>query len=143
MRVSELMSRNVRIANPEQTLQEAAQMMAEIDCGYLPVAANDRLVGMITDRDIAIRGVAQGYGPDTLVERVMTHDVKYCFDDDDVDHVASNMGNVQLRRMPVLNHEKRLVGVLSLGDIALEHHSAHAAETALSGISRHNPQLPH
>lgn len=143
MQVSELMSRNVRITNPEQTLQQAAQMMAEIDCGFLPVAADDRMVGMITDRDIAVRGVGQGFGPDTPVERVMTHDVKYCYEDDDIDQVASNMGDVQLRRMPVLNRDKRLVGILSLGDIAIDHHAAHAAETALSGISRHNPQLPH
>jgi len=143
MQVSELMSRNVRIANPEQSLREAAQMMAEIDCGFLPVGANDRLVGMITDRDIAVRGIARGLGPDTPVEEVMTHDVKYCFEDEDIDEIASKMGDDQIRRLPVINRDKRLVGVLSLGDIALENHAAHAAETALSGISRHNPQLPH
>lgn len=80
MRVSELMTRDVRIANPNETIQEAARMMAEIDAGAIPVGDNDRLVGMLTDRDIAVRAVAEGRGPDTKVGDVMTNDVKYCFE---------------------------------------------------------------
>lgn len=121
MRVSEAMSRDVRICDPSHTIRDCARVMAEIDAGALPVGENDRLVGMITDRDIAIRAVAQGKGPDTPVREVMsTEKVLYCFDDEDLEHVAENMGEEQVRRLPVVNREKRLVGIVSLGDIALK-----------------------
>lgn len=134
MRVSELMSRDVRTVNPEQTIGDAAQAMAEIDSGALPVGEDDRLVGMITDRDIAIRGVAKGCGPDTKIRDVMSDDVKYCFEDEDVGHVVKNMGQIQVRRLPVMNRDKRLVGILSLGDIASEANNKHVAE-AVRGVS--------
>ena len=108
-------------------------MMGEIDAGVLPVGENDRLVGMITDRDIAIRAVAEGMGPQTKVREVMSREVKYCFEDEDLDDVTDNMGELQLRRLPVLNREKRLVGIVSLGDVAVGH-AADASE-ALQGIS--------
>src|ERR687884_1390232 len=92
MRVSEAMTRDVRIASPNQSIREAARIMAEIDAGVLPVGENDRLVGMITDRDIAIRAVAEGKGPDTPVRDVMsTEQVLYCYEDEELDHVAKNM----------------------------------------------------
>jgi CBS domain-containing protein len=91
---------------------------------------------MITDRDIAVRAVAAGKGPDTPVRDVMTHDVKYCFEDEDLDHVAKNMAEQRLRRLPVMSRDKRLVGILSVGDIALTQGN-NAAGEALSGISRH------
>src|SRR5215470_11240517 len=116
MNVSQLMTRDVEIVSPGQTLEHAAKIMAALDAGVLPVGENDRLVGMITDRDIAIRGVAQGKGPDAKIANVMSHEVKYCFEDDPVDEVIRNMGDIQVRRLPVLNSEKRLVGILSLGD---------------------------
>lgn len=141
MKVSEAMSRDVRITDPDQSIREAARTMAEIDCGFLPVGENDRLVGMITDRDIAIRAVAQGLGPDTPVREVMTPEVKYCFDDEDIEHVAENMGDLQVRRLPVLSRDKRLVGVISLGDIAGEGDFDIEATEALAGISR--PGGPH
>ena len=134
MRVSEAMSREVRIASPDQSIAEAAQIMAEIDAGSLPVGEEDRLVGMITDRDIAIRGVAKNCEPDTKVREVMTPDVKYCFEDEDIAHVARNMGSVQVRRLPVLNRQKRLVGIVSLGDVATETQPRHAGE-ALKKVS--------
>ena len=118
MKVSKAMTKDVKIGSPSQTIREAAQAMAELDVGSLPVGDNDRLVGMITDRDIAVRAVAQGKGPDTSVREVMSTDVKYCFDDDDLEEVAENMGDIKVRRLPVLNREKRLVGIVSLGDIA-------------------------
>jgi CBS domain-containing protein len=120
MKVSETMTRDVRIADPGQSIREAAQVMLEIDAGALPVGENDRLVGMLTDRDIAVRAVAQGKGPDTRVGDVMTPDVRYCFDDEDTADVARNMGDQQIRRIPVINRDKRLVGILSLGDLAVE-----------------------
>ncbi len=122
------------MARPEQTIQDAARAMAGIDAGALPVADGDRLIGMITDRDIAIRAIAAGKGPQTKVKEVMTSDVKYCVEDQDVEEVARNMGDIQVRRLPVVNRDKRLVGILSLGDIAFT--ADGKASEALSGISR-------
>ena len=135
MKVSEAMTRDVRVANPDQSIREAARTMAEIDTGVLPVGESDRLVGMITDRDIAIRAVAEGKGPDTPVREVMTQDVKYCFEDEDTDHVARNMADQQVRRLPVVNRDKRLVGILSLGDLAVMQGAGPAGE-ALTGVSQ-------
>jgi CBS domain-containing protein len=135
MRVSDAMTRDVRIANPGQSIREAARLMAEIDAGAMPVSDGDRLVGMITDRDIAIRAVAAGKGPDTPVRDIMSQDVKYCFDDEELDHVAKNMADIQVRRLPVVNRDKRLVGIVSLGDVALTE-GERAAGKAVTGISR-------
>jgi Mg/Co/Ni transporter MgtE len=107
-----------RHPSPDQTIQQAAEMMAEIDAGALPVGENDRLVGMITDRDIAIRAVAKGLGASTKVRDVMTREIHYCFEDQDVEEVAEKMSDLQVRRLPLLNREKRLVGIVALGDIA-------------------------
>ena len=134
MRVSEAMTRDVRVANPDQTIREAAQMMAELDAGALPVGEQDRLVGMITDRDIAVRAVAHGKSPDTRIRDVMTDDVKYCFDDDDVEDVARNMADIQVRRLPVVNRDKRLVGIVAIADIAAKEEPEVVGE-AVSGIS--------
>ena len=134
MQISEAMSSDVRIASPDQSIREAAQMMGEIDAGVLPVGENDRLVGMITDRDIAIRAVAAGKAPDTKIRDIMSKEVLYCYEDDDVDDVAQDMADAKLRRMPVLNRAKRLVGIVSLGDIAMVDGPANAGE-ALCGIS--------
>ena len=119
MNIAEVMTRDVRIASPQQSIHEAAQIMADIDAGVLPVGENDRLTGMITDRDITIRAVAAGKGPNTPVSEVMTQDLKYCFEDDELAEVAENMAKLQVRRLPVLNRDKRLVGIVSLGDIAV------------------------
>lgn len=134
MRISEAMTRDPKIASPDQTIQEVAGIMLDIDAGVMPVGENDRLVGMITDRDIAVRAIAQGKGPQTPVREVMTEDVKYCCEDEDLDEVARNMADQQVRRLPVLNRDKRLVGILSLGDMAVTQDSRTAGET-LSGIS--------
>jgi CBS domain-containing protein len=123
------MTRDVRIANPGQSIRDVAKIMAEIDAGALPVGENDRLVGMITDRDIAIRAVAEGKGPDTPVRDVMSAEVKYCYEDEDLEHVAENMGDLQVRRLPVVNREKRLVGIVALGDIARREDEQTTGET--------------
>ena len=136
MKVAQAMSRDVRVANPNQSIREVAGTMAEIDAGVIPVGEDDRLVGMITDRDIAVRAVAAGKGPDTPVRDVMTHDVKYCFEDEDLNHVAKNMAEQRVRRLPVVNRDKRLVGILSIGDVALKQGKKAAGE-AISGISQH------
>ena len=140
MKVSEVMSRKVEIASPDDSIQRAAQMMARIDAGILPVGEGDRLVGMVTDRDIAIRGVGAGRSPtETPVNEVMTREVKYCFEDDDVTDVAANMAQLQIRRLPVLNREKRMTGIISLGDIARDHEPGEAG-SALQHISRKGGQ---
>jgi CBS domain-containing protein len=134
MRVSEAMSDNVKIVNPGQSIREAARLMAELDCGCLPVGEEGRLVGMITDRDIAVRAVAQGMSSKTPIRDVMSPEVKYCFEDAQLDEVAQNMADIKVRRLPVLDQKKRLVGILSLADLALTEDAACAA-SALSGIS--------
>ena len=118
MKVSEVMTRDVQLVSPQQSICDAAKMMAECDAGALPVGDGDRLVGVVTDRDIAIRAVGENRGPDTPVGEVMTKQVLYCFDDESVEHVAENMGEQQVRRLPVLNRDKRLVGIVSIGDLS-------------------------
>ena len=135
MRVSEAMTHQVCVAHPRQSIRDAARVMAEIDAGVLPVGEDGRLVGMITDRDIAVRAVAQGKGPYTAVRDVMTVDVKYCYEDEDVGHVARNMGDIRVRRLPVVDREKRLVGIIALGDLAVAGEAA-PATVAITGISQ-------
>jgi len=120
MKVSKCMTRDVELVSPTQTIRDAAQMMAELDAGALPVQQDDRLVGMITDRDIAVRAVAQGKSPETPVRDVMSPEVLYCFDDQEIEDVSRNMGEVKVRRLPVVNRDKRLVGIISIGDLALK-----------------------
>ena len=117
-KIKDVMTRNVHLANPNQTIREAAGEMAKADIGSLPVGENDRLVGMITDRDIALRAVAKGRDAKTLVREVMTDEIQYCFEDDDVTGVAENMADLGVRRLPVLNHDKRLVGIVALSNVA-------------------------
>ncbi len=118
MKISEIMTRDVCLARPDHSVEEVARMMLAIDAGCLPVGEDDRLVGTVTDRDIAVRAVGQGKGPKTPVSEVMSSDVKFCFDDEDSAHVAQNMGELQVRRLPVLDRDRRLVGIVSLADIA-------------------------
>jgi CBS domain-containing protein len=129
------MSRDVQVASPGQSIRDVAKMMDQIDAGAMPVGENDRLVGMITDRDIAIRAVALGKGPDTPVREVMSKDVKYCYEDEDLEHVAQNMGELQVRRLPVVNRDKRLVGIVSLGDIAQREDAKTTGKTT-AGVSK-------
>jgi CBS domain-containing protein len=135
MRVSECMTRGVWVVEPGDTIEQAAQAMAEIDAGILPVGENDRLVGIVTDRDIAIRGIGQGRSANTSVREVMSPEVRYCFIDDDADKVLENMAEIQVRRLPVLDRDKRLVGIVSITDLAGNGEAAHAGE-ALGEIAR-------
>jgi len=129
------MTREVRVATPGQSIRDVAKIMAEIDAGAMPVGENDKLVGMVTDRDIAIRGVALGKGPDTPVREVMsTEQVLYCYEDDELDKVAKNMGDEKVRRLPVVNKEKRLVGIVSIGNIAQR--EAKAVNKAVKGVTK-------
>jgi CBS domain-containing protein len=135
MKVSDAMTSDVQLCTPQDTLKDAAEAMMALNVGLLPVTDGDRLVGMISDRDIAIRGVAMGLGPDSPVAQAMTEDVKYCFEDQDIDEVIRNMGEIQVRRLPVVNRDKRLVGIVALGDIARAKAGDGTAE-ALSQISQ-------
>lgn len=136
MYVSDCMTRDVSVVGPDDTIQHAAKIMGQIDAGVLPVAESGRLVGMITDRDIAIRAVGEGKIPaQCRVGDVMTTEVRYVFEDDPIEDAADNMSELQLRRLPVVSREKNLVGILSLGDMAQEDEPRQAGET-LQGITR-------
>ncbi len=140
MKVADVMSRSVELADPNQTICDIATAMARKNLGYFPVGEKGRLVGAITDRDIVTRCVAAGKDGTARVRDVMTKDVKYCFDDEDLDHVVANMGQNKLRRMPVVDRDKRLVGVVALADAAQDFSIADAG-AALSKVA--SPGGPH
>jgi len=133
--IREVMTRDVRVIGPNQTIREAATAMADGDIGSLPVGENDRLVGMITDRDIAIRAVAEGRDPTTAVREVMTDRLQYCFADENVQEIARNMAELGVRRLPVVDRDKRLVGIVALSNIATcsDHRSK---QTLLDGVAQ-------
>src|SRR6266567_6419755 len=136
-KVRDVMSRKVLVASPDDTVEKAATLMAQVNCGALPVGENDRLVGMVTDRDITLRAVAKGNPPDhCTVREVMSPDIKYVFEDEATEAAAESMSKLQVRRLPVLNRQKRLVGIVSLGDLALK--SNGPAASALKEISKPN-----
>ena len=134
MKISEVMTSDVETITPDQTAREAASFMLRAEAGSIPVCEGDRVIGMITDRDIAIRGVAEGRGPDTAVRELMTDDIICAHEDEEVKDVALRMSHEQLRRMPVVDADEKIVGIVSLGDLARETDSA-TAEKALEGVS--------
>jgi CBS domain-containing protein len=136
-KLSEIMSRDVKVISPEATIREAAQRMREGDFGLLPVGENDRLIGAISDRDIAIRAVADDQGPATKVRNVMSEGVFWAYEDDSVEKAAHLMSERQVRRLPVVNRDKRLVGIVSLGDFAVECSDLEPATEALTEVSKH------
>ena len=137
MKVREVMSKDVVVASPDDTIEKAATLMAKADCGSLPVGENDRLVGMVTDRDITLRAVAKGQAPDHCkVRDVMSSGIKYVLDDQTTNAAAKSMSDQQIHRLPVLNRQKRLVGIVSLGDLAWR--QSDTAAKALHGISKPN-----
>ena len=133
MKVSEVMTRDVQTIQPDQPVQQAASFMLSTDAGSIPVTEGDRLIGMITDRDIAVRGVAQGHGPDTPVRELMSNDIICARIDDDCDEVANKMSEAQVRRLPVIDAQEKLCGIVSLGDLARET-DPDTAEQALEGV---------
>jgi CBS domain-containing protein len=135
MKVSEVMTRDVQTIRPDQPVQQAASFMLSADAGSIPVTDGERLIGMITDRDIAVRGVAEGKGPDCTVRDLMSSDVICARDTDDVLAVAQRMSDAQVRRLPVVDADERIVGMVSLGDLSREAQS-NAAATALEGVSQ-------
>jgi len=139
MKVSEVMTRDVQTVRPDQPVKDAASFMLSADAGSIPVVDGERLIGMITDRDIAVRGVAKGYGPDTPVRELMTDEIICVRDDDDVDDIASKMSEAQVRRLPVIDDQERLCGIVSLGDLTQKGDSDQA-EQALEGVSQRGGQ---
>jgi CBS domain-containing protein len=135
MKISEVMTRDVQTVRPDQSAQEAARFMLKAEAGSIPVTDGDRLIGMITDRDIAVRGVAKGYGPDTPIRELMTDDVICARLDDSIEDVASRMSEAQVRRLPVIDQDEKLCGIVSLGDLSREADSNCASE-ALEGVSQ-------
>ncbi|SCX66640.1 CBS domain-containing protein [Pseudomonas sp. NFACC32-1] len=118
MKVNEIMSREIRTVSPDTPLREIALIMRQADIGALIINQDDRMAGMITDRDLVIRAMADGMDLDTPVSRIMSDEVRYCFEDEEVDHVAKNMAQLEKRRLPVVNRDKRLVGMVSLANVA-------------------------
>jgi CBS domain-containing protein len=135
MKVSEVMTRSVQTVSPNQPVQEAASFMLEADAGSIPVTDGGRLVGMITDRDIAVRGVAMGFGPNTAVADLMTNDCVCAREDDNVEDVAAKMSEAQVRRLPVIDEQEKLCGIVSLGDLSRETDNGTASQ-ALEGVSQ-------
>ena len=135
MKVSEVMTRDVQTIQPDQPVREAASFMLSADAGSIPVTEGERLIGMITDRDIAVRGIAKGHGPDTPVRELMTNDIVCAREDDNVEDVATKMSEAQVRRLPVIDENQRLCGIVSLGDLARETDNE-SAHQALEGVSQ-------
>jgi len=136
MKLKEIMTRQVEVIRPEAPIEEAAAKMRDLNIGPLPVCDGDRLVGMLTDRDITVRATAVGSGPQTRVADVMSPEVIFCFEDQDVKQAAQVMEENQIRRLPVLSRDKRLVGIVSLADLAVDAGNEKLAGQTLQEISR-------
>lgn len=140
MKVGDIMTRDVHVVRPDDSIRNSAAIMARIDAGAVPVCDGEQLVGMITDRDLATRAVAEGKSPDTPVREIMTDHIHYVFEDEDLDHVAETMAESKVRRLPVVDRHKKLVGIVSLGDMSRGANKGTIAD-AVSEISR--PGGPH
>ena len=135
-KLKDLMSRDVKVISPDMSIREAAKQMRDGDFGMLPVGENDRMIGTISDRDIAIRAVAEGKGADTKVRDVMSEGIAWAYEDDSVEEAVKIMSERQVRRLPVVDRDKRLVGIVALGDFAVESSEIRPASQALSEISK-------
>ena len=135
-KLEDLMSRDVKVMSPDMSIREAAKQMRDGDFGMLPVGENDRMIGTISDRDIAIRAVAEGKGADTKVRDVMSDGVAWAYEDNSVEEAVKIMSERQVRRLPVVDRDKRLVGIVALGDFAVQSSEIRPAAQALSEISK-------
>ncbi|MFV0676420.1 CBS domain-containing protein [Variovorax sp. tm] len=135
-KIHEVMTREVEVISPDATVEEAAQRMRDGDFGMMPVGENDRMVGAISDRDIAVRGIAEGRGAKAKVRDVMSAGIRWAYEDDGLDHAAQIMAAHQIRRLPIVNRDKRLVGILSLADVAVKQRSTRPVTDAICGISQ-------
>jgi CBS domain-containing protein len=135
MKISDVMSRDIEVASPNDSIQSVAQKMAQLDVGALPVCDGRKIQGMVTDRDIAVRGVAQGLGSESPISQIMTGNLEYVMATDDLDRAADKMSSNQIRRLPVVDENKELVGIISLGDLA-KAHPEQAVGSTLEDISQ-------
>lgn len=133
--IKDVMSRDVQVISPEASIAEAARMMRDGDFGMMPVGANDRMIGSISDRDIAVRAVAEGRGADTKVRDVMSDGIRWAYEDEPVERAVAIMGEYQIRRLPIVSRDKRLVGIVALGDLAVRETESEPAAEALCEIS--------
>ncbi len=128
--VKDIMTQGCQWISPEESVAKAASIMKDKDIGFLPIGENDRLIGMVTDRDITVRAVAEGKDPaSTKVRSIMTAKTYYCYDDQDIEEVCNNLGEIKVRRLPVVNRDKRLVGVVTIGDLAQKASRANVGQT--------------
>jgi CBS domain-containing protein len=134
--LKDLMSPDVKVISPDMSIGDAAKQMAEGDFGMMPVAENDRMIGTISDRDIAIRGIGEGLGADAKVRDVMSEGVAWVYENDTVEKAATIMSEYQVRRIPVVNRDKRLVGIVALGDFAVDSSEMRPTAKALTEISK-------
>jgi CBS domain-containing protein len=143
MKVQSCMSRPVEYVTPDETVEDAARLMAEIDAGFLPVVDHGEIVGVISDRDIAIRAIGCGEGPETAVTEVMSRNVICCHADDEVDFVLDSMGNHQVRRLPVVDEAEQIVGIVSLSDLAdiSERESGHTLNLIARPSMQHSQDI--
>jgi len=142
--IKDVMSTNFKWMAPDSPVAQVAQQMSDLDCGFMPLAENDKMIGMITDRDITIRGVAQNMDmQQTQARELMTAKTYYCYDDQDIEEVCNNMGEIQVRRLPVVNRDKRLVGIVSMGDLAQQASRPNVGQTQqqiTAGLQQKNNQ---
>lgn len=136
MNISEVMTKEVNVIDRNKSVQEAASIMRDNDIGSLPVAENDKLIGVLTDRDLTKKILAEGKSPDTKVGDCVDKKIRYCFDDQSVDEVSDQMSDLKIRRMPVMNRDKKLVGIVSLGDLAKNRSTRDEASEAHSSITQ-------
>jgi len=141
--VMDVMTKDVETINPNDSLRDAAERMRTLNVGPLPVCEGDTLMGIITDRDIVVRAVSQGMDPNTTrVSEAMTDEVEYVYEDDDISTVVSKMKEAQVRRILVVNHDKKLVGIIALGDLTEELNTQEAGKT-LESISEPSQPATH
>ncbi len=134
--LKDLTSRDVKVISSDMTIGDAAKKMRDGDFGMMPVGEEDRMIGTISDRDIAIRAVAEGKDGSTKVRDVMSEGIIWVYEDDSVEQAATMMSKHQVRRLPVVNRDKRLVGIVALGDVAVESSEIQPAAQALAEISK-------
>lgn len=134
--LKDLMSRDVKVISPDMSIKDAARKMRDGDFGMMPVGEDDRMIGTLSDRDIAIRAVAEGMDVNTKVRDVMSEGIAWAYEDDSVEHAAKIMSERQVRRLPVVDRDKRLVGIVALGDFAVESSDIQPVAQALSEISK-------
>lgn len=140
--IADVMTRDVAVLAPMDTIQSAAQLMDDLNVGAVPVCDGQRLVGVITDRDIAVRAVAAGQRPDTPISEAMSEPVHWCYDDQPLEELMEQMREAQLRRIPVIDHDKHLVGIISLGDLATRGDLEACAETLEQISTPSRPDRP-